>query len=260
MPKILEIQHATIFRGDTCVFEDLSLEIAQGEQTAILGPNGAGKSTLLKLLSRELYWVPREGSAVRLFGQERWDVWALRKRLGLVSHDLQHQYADDATGVEVILSGLYASLGVWNHQSFPADERARAARLMAQLGVADLRDRPFATLSTGEQRRVLLGRALIHDPEALVFDEPTSGLDVKACFQYLEIVRRLMRAGKTVILATHHLHEIPPEIERVVLLKAGTVVADGKKADVLTAANLSRLFDTPIALVQVNGFYQALPG
>ncbi|WP_447975242.1 ABC transporter ATP-binding protein [Nitrospira sp. Kam-Ns4a] len=257
---ILEIRHATVYRGDTCVFDDLSLEIAHGEQTAILGPNGAGKSTLLKLLARELYWVPQEGSAVRLFGQERWDVWALRKRLGLVSHDLQHEYANDATGIEVILSGLYASIGVWRRHPFTADELARAARLMTQLGVAGLGERRFGTLSTGEQRRFLLGRALIHDPEALVLDEPTSGLDMKACFQYLEVIRGLMRAGKTVILATHHIHEIPPEIERVVLLKAGKVVADGKKADVLTAANLGRLFDTPIRLVQANGFYQALPG
>jgi len=115
-------------------------------------------------------------------------------------------------------------------------------------------------MSTGEQRRLLLGRALIHDPEALVLDEPTSGLDLQACFQYLEIVRALMRAGKTIVLVTHHIHEIPPEISRVVLLKNGSVAADGEKARLLTSETLSRLFDTPIQIVQVNGFYQALPG
>lgn len=259
-PTIIEIANAAVYRGDTCVFDDLSLEIARGCQTAILGPNGAGKSTLLKLLSRELYEVPREGSTVRLFGRERWDVWELRSRLGIVSHDLQHDYAAWARGVEVILSGLYASIGVWEHQAYSRADRDRAARLMEELGVAGLGDRPFGALSTGEQRRFLLGRALIHDPEALVLDEPTSGLDLKACFQYLEIVRCLMRAGKTLILVTHHIHEIPPEVERVILLKAGRIVADGKKADVLTSADLSRLFDTPIALARANGFYQALPG
>jgi iron complex transport system ATP-binding protein len=83
---------------------------------------------------------------------------------------------------------------------------------------------------------------------------------VKACFQYLDLVRGLMRAGKTVILVTHHIHEIPPEISRVVLLKDGAVIADGDKQNILTTANLSRLFDTPIAVVCANGFYQALPG
>jgi iron complex transport system ATP-binding protein len=126
--------------------------------------------------------------------------------------------------------------------------------------VAALHSRTFATMSTGEQRRFLLGRALINDPDTLLLDEPTSGLDLKACFQYLDFVRGLMRAGKTVILVTHHIHEIPPEVSRVVLLKDGAVMADGAKPEILTGANLSRLFDTPVELVRANGFYQAMPG
>ena len=105
-----------------------------------------------------------------------------------------------------------------------------------------------------------MGRALIHDPDALVLDEPTSGLDLKSCFQYLEIVRGLMQSGKTVVLVTHHIHEIPPEISRVLLLKSGKIVADGGKDDILTRGNLSDLFDVPVELVRVNGFYQAMPG
>jgi iron complex transport system ATP-binding protein len=131
---------------------------------------------------------------------------------------------------------------------------------MEILGVAELKDRTFAAMSTGEQRRFLLGRALINDPDALLLDEPTSGLDLKACFQYLEIVRGLIQAGKTIILVTHHIHEIPPEVSRVVLLKDGAVLADGEKHKILTSAQLSRLFDTSIELVRGNGFYQAMPG
>ena len=135
-----------------------------------------------------------------------------------------------------------------------------ADRLIEKLGVTELRERTFSAMSTGEQRRFLLGRALIHDPDALVLDEPTSGLDLKACFQYLAIVRGLMQSGKTVILVTHHIHEIPPEVSRVVLLKGGEVIADGEKPETLTSKNLSSLFDTPVELVQANGFYQAIPG
>jgi iron complex transport system ATP-binding protein len=259
MQPIIAIQNITVYQGHTRVFHNLSLSIPPGCHTAILGPNGAGKSTLLKLLSRELYPVQGAGSSVRLFGRESWNVWELRTHLGIISHDLQQQYLGSTCGLEVILSGYYASLTTATHQQFSAAEKARALHLAQMLGVAELIDRPFAAMSTGEQRRFLLGRALVHDPDTLILDEPTSGLDLKACFQYLELVRRLMRAGKTVILVTHHIHEIPPEISRVVLLKAGEVIADGEKSRILTSSNLSALFDTPIELVHLNGFYQALP-
>jgi iron complex transport system ATP-binding protein len=260
MQNIIEIKNVTVYRGQTRVFNDLSLEISRGCHTAILGPNGAGKSTLLKLLSRELYPVQRDGSYVRIFGRERWNVWELRAHFGIVSHDLQQQYVGNARGMNVILSGYYSSIDTAAHQQFSAEDKGRANRIINTLGVMELKDRLFSEMSTGEQRRFLLGRALIHDPETLVLDEPTSGLDLKACFQYLDIVRGLMRNGKTIILVTHHIHEIPPEISRVVLLKDGAVLADGEKPEVLTAENLSNLFDTPIELVHANGFYQAMPG
>ena len=260
MQKIIEIKNVTVYRGQTRVFNNLSLEITRGCHTAILGPNGAGKSTLLKLLSRDLYPVQGEGSYLRLFGQERWNVWDLRTHFGIVSHDLQQQYVGNARGLNVILSGYYSSIDTAWHQQFSAEDKERANRIMHTLGVAELTNRLFAEMSTGEQRRFLLGRALINDPETLVLDEPTSGLDLKACFQYLDIIRGLMREGKTVILVTHHIHEIPPEVSRVVLLKDGAVVAEGEKNEILTNENLSSLFDTPIELARLNGFYQALPG
>jgi iron complex transport system ATP-binding protein len=260
MQNIIEIKHITAYRGSTRVFNDLSLDIATGCQTAILGPNGAGKSTLLKLLSRDIYPVQRQGSSIRVFGQERWNVFDLRTHFGIVSHDLQHEYWGHVRGLSVILSGYYSSTDTWSHQQFSADDRARAEHIMERLGVAELKDRSFAAMSTGEQRRFLLGRALINNPDTLLLDEPTSGLDLKACFQYLDIVRGLMQAGKTVILVTHHIHEIPPEMSRVVLLKDGAVLADGAKEKILTSAQLSQLFDTPIELVRANGFYQAMPG
>lgn len=258
--KIVEIKNATVYREQTRVFTNLSIEIPQGCNTAILGPNGAGKTTLLKLMSREIYPVHRSGSYIKLFGKDLWDVWELRAHFGIISHDLQYEYLGSVRGTNVILSGFYSSIDTFRHQQFNSEERERAQFIMNMLGVAELKDRPFSTMSTGEQRRFLLGRALVHDPHTLVLDEPTSGLDLKACFQYLSIVRSLMRAGKTIILVTHHIHEIPPEISRVVLLKGGEVIADGDKYQVLNDANLSSLFETPIKLVRANGFYQAMPG
>jgi len=258
-PRIIEIRNVTVWRGENRVFEGLTLDFRRGENTVILGPNGSGKSTLLKLLSRELYPVADEGSTVRLFGQERWSVWDLRAHLGIVSNDLQHEYAAYALGRNVVLSGLYSSIDVWPHEEFSAADLARADDIMEQLGVAELRDRPFGAMSTGQQRRCLLGRALIKDPDTLILDEPTSGLDLTATFQYLGIVRALMQGGKTVILVTHHIHEIPPEITRVVLLKQGRVVADGAKERILTRENLSELFEVPVKVLRSDGYYQAVP-
>lgn len=258
--NILEMKNVSVYRGDTRVFDGLSLALPLGCHAAILGPNGAGKSTLLKLITVELHPVPSEVSSIRLFGHEQWNVWDLRAHLGIVSHDLQHDYLSRVTGIKVVLSGYYASIGIYEHQGYGYGQLARASQIMNELGIAHLQDRKFGAMSTGEQRRCLLGRALVHDPGTLVLDEPTSGLDLHACFHYLEIVRSLMLKGKTVILVTHHIHEIPPEVTRVVLLKAGKIVADGNKEEILTSDNLTALFDTPVELVQANGFYQAVPG
>jgi iron complex transport system ATP-binding protein len=256
---ILDIRHATVYRGDTCVFSDFSFMLRGGEHAAILGPNGAGKSTLLKLLSGEVHPMPLDDTRMALFGEEGWNVWDVRKQVGIVSHDLQRDYLICAEGLNVVLSGFYASNDTYAYQEFTEAQITRARELMQELDIASLAGRRFGHLSTGEQRRFLLGRALVHDPPVLVLDEPTSGLDLKACFQYLDLLRAQIQKGKTVLLVTHHLHEIPPEVERVVLLKEGKILADGSKSVLLTDDRISAAFDRPIMLVRANGWYQALP-
>jgi iron complex transport system ATP-binding protein len=258
--RILEINHAQVCRGDTCVFDDLSFMLEADQHTAILGPNGAGKSTILKLLAGEVHAVPKDGTSIRLFGEAQWNVWEIRKRLGMVSHDLQHQYMEQVTGLKVVLSGYYASIGTYGHQDFTYAQIAQARTVMEDLGIAGMTDRQYSAMSTGEQRRCLLARALVHGPSVLVLDEPTSGLDLTATFHYLDLVRGYMRRGKTILLVTHHIHEIPPEIQRVVLLKKGRILQDGEKKTVLSERNLSHLFDCPVTLAHANGWYQALPG
>ena len=257
---ILDIQHATVYRGDICVFSDFSFMLREGEHAAIVGPNGAGKSTLLKLLAGGVHPLPLDETRISFFGEEDGNVWEARKRIGIVSHDLQRDYLICAEGLNVILSGYYASNDTYAYQEFSEAQVARAHQVMRELGIEPLAGRRFGHLSTGEQRRFLLGRALVHDPPVLVLDEPTSGLDLKACFQYLDLLRGQIRTGKTVLLVTHHLHEIPPEIERLVLLKDGKIVADGPKTVLLNNDRVSELFDQRIVLAKANGWYQALPG
>lgn len=260
LAPLIEIRDATVFRGSTRVFHHFSLNLEQGCNTAILGPNGAGKTTLLKILMRELYPVVRDGSSVQILGDKCSDIWSLRSQLGIVSSDLQYEYADAAKGIEVVLSGFYASVGVWGHQEFTDEQTRRAESILRDLAMDSMANRRYGSLSTGQQRRLLLGRALVNDPPSLLLDEPTTGLDLTATFQYLETMRQLMIHERTLVLVTHHIHEIPPEILRVVLLKDGEIFADGDKETVLTGQNLSVLYDQAIQLVQKQGWYQAIPG
>jgi iron complex transport system ATP-binding protein len=259
MSSILHIRNCTAYRGPTPVFTDLTLQIDEGQHTVILGPNGAGKSTFLKLITQEIRPVVQPGSFVRLFGQERWNVWQLRDRLGMISDDLQNEYLPGATGEHVILSGFYSSIDIAPHHSFSQTQIDKARAVMKELDITDLKDREYGKMSTGQKRRFLLGRALIHDPQVLVLDEPSSGLDLKAVQTYFSHIHQLMRSGKTIILVTHHISEIPPKISRVILLREGRIIRDGGKKELLTSETLSALYGTPIQVIHSGGYYQVLP-
>ena len=258
--NIIDFQNITVFQGRNKVLEDFSLTIDESQSTVILGPNGSGKTTLLKLLNRELYIVEDKASSLKIFEKDRWNVDELRSNLGVVSQHLQYGYSNNAIGLYVVLSGFYSSDGIWQHQEFDDRKLDRAKEVMDLLAISHLKEREFSTMSTGEQRKFLLARSLVNDPAVLVFDEPTSGLDMSTCFQYLEIIRELISMGKKVILVTHHIHEIPPEVTRVILLKEGRVIEDGDKDQILTNTNLTNLFDWPIKVIKENGYYQAIPG
>ena len=258
--NIIDLQNITVFQGRNKILDKFSLTIDESQSTVILGPNGCGKTTLLKLLNRELYIVEEKNSSLKIFEKDRWNVDELRSNLGVVSQHLQYGYSSSAIGLYVVLSGFYSSDGIWQHQEFDESKLDRAKEVMDLLSIAHLKDRAFSTMSTGEQRKFLLARSLVNDPAVLVFDEPTSGLDMSTCFQYLEIIRELIGMGKKVILVTHHIHEIPPEVTRVILMKEGCVVEDGDKDQILTNTNLTNLFDWPIKVIQENGYYQAIPG
>ncbi|NLT36485.1 MAG: ATP-binding cassette domain-containing protein [Gaiellales bacterium] len=253
------MRNVTVFRGRTQVFAGLTLRIEEGCNTAILGPNGAGKSTLLKMVAGELFPVFSPDSHVKVLGRERWNVWDLRSHLGIVSHDMQHEYLPGTPGLEVILSGFYSSVGTWRNQSFGQREHRRAEEVMERLGIEALRARAFGSMSTGEQRRFLLGRALVNDPGTLLLDEPTSGLDLRTSFLYRDLLRELARKGTTILLVTHHVCEIPSEVQHVVLLKQGRVLAQGRREDMLTSEKLSELFDCPLHAVSHNGTCQVFP-
>ena len=261
-PPLVEISNATIWRGTTCVFEHLNLVIEQHERVAIVGPNGSGKTTLLKAFNRELYPVASPTSVFRILGRERWNVWELRRHVGIVSQDLQQRYTPSTTALEVVVSGFHSSIGVHGvlADRVTDEQLDAAASALDELGVGDLARQALKSMSTGQQRRVILARALVHQPQTLILDEPTAGLDFAASFDYLQRIRELSVAGRNIVIVTHHLNEIPPEVDRVVLLREGRIFADGDKDEVLTEANLSAVYGVPVRVAQVDGFYLAYPG
>ena len=261
-PPLIEIRNATIWRGRTCVFEGLDLVIEQHERVAILGPNGSGKTTLLKTINRELYPVAAGGASVRILGRDDWNVWDLRRHVGVVSHDLHQRYAPATTALEVVVSGFHSSIGVHGTlaQLVTEEQLSRARATLQRLGIGKLAATPLRSMSTGQQRRCLLGRALVHEPRTLILDEPAGGLDLAASFDYLDRIRQLSAHGHNIVLVTHHLDEIPPEVDRVIVLKAGRVVADGGKAEVLDGALLSEVYEVPIRIAELDGYYLAYPG
>ncbi len=259
---LIDIRNATIWRGSSCVFKGLNLAIAEHEHVAILGPNGSGKTTLLKTINRELYPVADVGSHVRILGLETWNVWELRRRIGIVSHDLQQRYTPTATALEVVVSGFHSSIGVHGtlRSRITTEQRAASVAVLDELGVGSLRDTALEHMSTGQQRRCLLARALVHRPEMLILDEPTAGLDFAASFDYLKRLRQLANHGRSILVVTHHLNEIPPFIDRVVLLQDGCVIADGPKQSVLTSDLLSAVYETRIRIAEIDDYYLAYPG
>ncbi len=259
--ELLTIDRASVMQGDRLVLDQLTLRLADGQHTAILGPNGSGKSTLVKLIARHLYpLAQRDGSGtVRIFGRDRWNVAELRSLLGNVSPAVQLDYTSD-TPVEVfdaVVSGFFAARGTsFNHQ-ITDDMRARATEALTQVGATSLVGRDMVSLSTGEARRVLIARALVHRPRALLLDEPCAGLDMASRRHFLESLRALARSGTTLLLVTHHVEEILPEIDNVVLLRDGRVFKQGDKSSTLTDGALSETFGMPVRVTTHGNYYAA---
>ena len=256
-PPLLEFSGVTVFHGEKKVLDSLSITIQEGENLAILGPNGAGKSTFVKTMLREFYPTEGDGNMIfRMHGKDVWDVFDLRSTIGIVSNDLQFTFTRPLTGREVILSGFFSSIGLFNREVTPAMER-KADEILAFLEIGHLCDRPMTAMSSGESRRLLIGRALVHDPKTLILDEPTNSLDLHALHTFRTTLRKIAGAGTGVILVTHNIHDIIPEISRVVFMKDGRFCGDGKKDGMLTDAKIGELFRVPLRIRQENGYYYA---
>lgn len=255
----LDLQGIEAWAGGHRIVQGLSLRLWLGESTAILGPNGAGKSTLVKLISRCLHPVVQPKSHLRLFGEERINLWSLREHLGVVDSELQQRIPDAMTCRELMHSAFFGAIGLGRGHHCTPQQIERSADVLEQFSLSELAASRYGSLSDGQKRRMLIARAMVHQPQVLVLDEPTNALDLRARHRLLNQLRGLCRRGTTLILITHQIDAIIPEISRVVGLRRGGVVVDGAPAEVLTDEVLSDLYDTPLRVVEGGGYRQVLP-
>jgi iron complex transport system ATP-binding protein len=263
---LLELCNASLVRGESTVLHGINLTIAQGEHTAIVGPNGAGKSSLIRLLTIDSYALATEEGPppVRVLGRDRWNVSELRQQLGVVSTDLHARFAGGGwtwrvNGLEAVLSGFFGSQAVFDHHQVTPAMEAQAWDALDRVAARHLAPKRLDEMSTGEARRVLIARALVTLPAALVLDEPTMGLDVVARHRFMERVREIARGGTTIILVTQHIDEIFPEIRRVILLQRGRVAADGPKDAIIRGGGLDEVFGAPLTVEEAGGYYHVRP-
>jgi iron complex transport system ATP-binding protein len=256
---LIHFQNVSVRRGETLALNRLNLTIHAGEHVAILGPNGSGKSTLIKVITRECYPLRIDPPAtVRIFGKEVWNVFQLREQLGIVSNDLIDLCKRGYKSREVILSGFFSSIGLQPYYRPTAEMEEETARVMKLLEVEHLARRWTDELSSGELRRVVIGRALVHNPKALVLDEPSNSLDVRAAGELRDTLRMLASNGMSIIMVTHHLPDLIPEIQRVVLIRDGQVHREGTKEELLRDTILSELFGVPVTLGRRDGYYHLM--
>jgi iron complex transport system ATP-binding protein len=259
---IVELEHVHVARGENVVLHDLSLSIAKGEHVAILGPNGCGKSTLLNTMTCEVYPLPKPETHVRIMGRERWDLTELKRRMGVVSAELPGRQTLTTTGFDAILTGFFSSSTLWPNLTVTAAMRERAEEILTLVGAENLREKPVGQMSAGQQRRVMIGRALAGtsvdgEVQMLLLDEPSNALDLGAQHDLREMLRGLAERGTAILLITHHIADILPEMERIVMMRDGRIVADGTKKELLTEQKLSDLFGREIAMSERDGYWNA---
>ncbi len=255
LPPLIEFKNISLVRGERLCLKNINLVINQGQSLAILGPNGAGKSSLIKTITRELYPIfDPQNSSLRILGRENWDVFALRSQLGIVSAEVLNQNISQ-TCKEAVLSGYFGSPYLHYAGLVSTEMENYANEVMQLLEIDKLADRLTDEISSGETRRVVIARALVNKPQSLLLDEPTTNLDMKSAHQLRKLLSKIAGLGTQIILVTHNLSDIIPEINRVVMLKDGSIFRDGVKTKILTEANFAELFGFEVNLLSKDGFY-----
>jgi iron complex transport system ATP-binding protein len=205
----------------------------------------------------ECYPIVTPETKVSIFGRERWDLTELKKRLGVVSPELPGRPTLETSGRDAVITGFFSSSTLWPNLTVTNEMRDRAEQILNLVDATAFADKPVGQMSAGQQRRIMIGRALVGSAGMLLLDEPSNALDLAAQAELRDLLRKLAREGTGILLITHHIADIPPEIERILMMQDGRIVADGPKNELLTAERLSALFKTKVQLSERDGFFRA---
>jgi len=244
----LKMANVNVALGDRTVLHNINLSIETGEHVAILGPNGCGKSTLIRTMTCELYPIVAPGMEVNIFGRSRWDLTQLRRHFGVVSSNLPGERTPVTTGLNAVIAGFFSASTLWPNLHVTDEMRDRAAEALERIHASHLAEQLVGEMSAGEKRRIMIARALVHRPRQLLLDEPSNALDLAAQRNLREGLRSLIQQDTGLVLVTHHLSDILPEMERVILMRDGQIVEDGPSEKLLTAKVLSSLFHTEVRI------------
>ncbi len=264
----VDVSDLTVVRNNTTILDRVGCRLQRGQYTAILGPNGCGKTTLSRVLLGQMFAT---SGTVRILGETlgRTDVRVLRRRIGIVNPttDVGHYHTTGAvvdanlSTTQAVATGFFGTVGLYDRVSDAQLQRAR--ELLAMVGLSHRMDHRFKLLSTGEQRRGLIARALVHVPELLILDEPTAGLDLAGREQVLATIERVLDPPEApaVLMITHHVEELSPQTHKVMLMNGGRIVATGTPAEIITPERLSNAFGCKVFVERVHGRYwlQVLP-
>jgi iron complex transport system ATP-binding protein len=257
MATALQFSDVSIVRDGKTILDKVSWTVEGDERWVILGPNGAGKTTLLQIAAALVH--PSKGKA-KLLDQTMGavDIFDLRPRIGFVSSAMSRRIPGDETVLNVVMTAAYSVTGRWN-EVYEDIDVTRARRVLSEWKLGDFVDRKFGALSDGEQKRVLIARAVMTDPELLLLDEPAASLDLGSREELLGLLSGFAssKSSPAMVMVTHHVEEIPQGFTDALLLAKGKVVAEGKLADVVTADVLSKTFGISLELTSLNGRFAA---
>lgn len=256
-PQFLDMKHVNVARGDAVVLHDITLRISTGEHVAILGPNGCGKSTLIKTITCECYPIVAAETSIRLLGRDRWDVSQLRQHLGVVEAHLPGERTGVTRGIDAVVAGFFSASTLWPNLHVTPEMRTRAHAALQRMQATHLEEKLVGQMSAGEQRRIMIARALVHEPDMLLLDEPSNALDLAAQRELREALRLVAQQGTGIVMVTHHLADILPEITRLIMMRSGRIFADGAKDDLITTDKLHELFGVEVALTRRDGYWHS---
>ena len=240
-----------VFRNNYEIIKNLDLKIKKSENVILLGPNGSGKSTIIDLINRNLYPLVKKDSLLKIFNEELINIWEIRKKISTVNIEIKNRIHPRLKVIDLLVSGLYGKYCFISDKS--DKDVALAENILEDLNLTNISQKSFSYLSEGQKQVVLIGRAIINNPKILILDEPTSNLDYKSKYYVSDQIDELSKLDTKILCVTHDISMITDIYDKILMLKNGSIIAEGSQKEVLNSTNINNLFDINVEIFQEKG-------